>query len=261
MRYLLLFVFLIPASCCYAQQIKGSVFDKDTKLPINSAIVSMGNKQVFTNSFGEFSIAASGKDSLKITRLGYNTYRTVINNAMAPIHVELEPAKIVLNEVIVHSNREREFKKDSAENRLLYAKQFNYKGPTVMDAFKGGSVNPVKNTSQILNIDVITLINALTKKSTPEYKFKKTLLHDEQAEYVNQKFNHGLVAKVTKLKGDTLSVFMIQYRPAYKFTHKATDYEMELYIKDCYRKFLKDGLKGNELFNDSKKDSVRVELN
>ena len=130
-----------------------------------------------------------------------------------------------------------------------------------MDAFKGGAGNPVKNTSQILNLDVITLINALTKKSTPGYKFNKTLLRDEQADYVNQKFNHGLAAKVTGLKGDALSSFMVQYRPTYKFAHKATDYEMELYIKDCYRKFLKDGLNGGELFNDLKKDSVRVELN
>jgi hypothetical protein len=261
MKYLLLFAFFIGTNLCYAQQIKGSVIDKDTKLPINSAIVSIGNKQVFTNSFGEFSIAASGNDSLKIARLGYNTYRMVINNTMAPIHVELEPAKIVLNEVIVRSNREREFKKDSAENRLLYVKQFNYKGHTVMDAFKGGSGNPVKNTSQILNIDVITLISALTKKSTPEYKFKKILLHDEQAEYVNQKFNHGIVAKITGLKGDTLSAFILSYRPDYKFAHKVTDYEMELYIKDCYRKFLKDGLKGNTLFNSSKKDTAVFRLN
>ncbi|SHN12957.1 carboxypeptidase-like regulatory domain-containing protein [Mucilaginibacter sp. OK098] len=258
MRYLLLFVFLILASCCYAQQIKGSVFDKDTKLPINSAIVSMGKKQVFTNSFGEFSIAASGNDSLKIARFGYNTYRTVISNVMAPIHVELEPAKIVLNEVIVHSNREREFKKDSAENRLLYAKQFNYKGPTVMDAFIG---NPIKNPGELISIDVGTLIRALTKKSTREYKFNKLLLRDEQVEYVNQKFNHGIVSKITRLKGDTLSAFMMQYRPTYTFAHKVTDYEMELYIKDCYKKFLKDGLKGGELFIDSKKDSVQVELN
>ena len=130
-----------------------------------------------------------------------------------------------------------------------------------MDAFKGGSGNPVKNTSQILNIDVITLINALTKKSTAEYKFKKVLLRDEQAEYINQKFNHGTVSRITGLKGDTLSAFMVTYRPDYKFAHKVTDYEMELYIKDCYKRFLKDGLKGNTLFNSSKKDTAVFRLN
>jgi len=258
MKYLLLFAFFIGTNLCYGQLIKGRVVDKDTKLPVNGAIVSMGNKQAFTNSFGEFSITASGNDSLKIARLGYTPYKMMISIVMATIRIELEPAKIVLKEVIVHSNREREFKKDSAENRQFYDKQFNYKGPKVMDAFVG---NPIKNPGELISIDVVTLIRALTKKSTPEYKFNKLLLRDEKIDYVNQKFSHGLVSKVTGLKGDTLSAFIVQYRPTYKFAHTATDYEMELYIKDCYKKFLKNGFKGGELFNDSKKDSVRVELN
>jgi hypothetical protein len=261
MKYLLLFAFFVGTNLCYGQLIKGRVVDKDTKLPVNGAIVSIGNNQAFTNSFGEFSITASGNDSLKISRFGYNTYKALISNVIAFVRVELEPAKIVLEEVIVRSNREREFKKDSAENRSFYGKEFNYKGSTVMDAFKGGAGNPVKNTSQILNLDVITLINALTKKNTREYKFKKLLLRDEKTDYVNQKFSHGLVSKVTGLKGDTLSAFAVQYRPTYKFAHKATDYEMELYIKDCYKKFLKDGLNGVELFNSNKKDTAVFRLN
>lgn len=258
MKYLLLFAFFIGTSLCYGQQIRGRVVAMDTKLPVNGAIVTMGNHQAFTNYFGEFSIIASGNDSLKISRFGYNTYKALISNVIAFVHVELEPAKIVLEEVIVRSNREREFKKDSAENRRFYAKQFNYKGPTVMDAF----VHHVpKNTSELLTIDVLTLVKALTKKSTREYKFNKLLLRDEKTDYVNQKFSHGLVSRVTGLKGDTLSAFVVQYRPTYKFAHKATDYEMELYIKDCYKKFLKDGLKGGELFNSNKKDTAIFRLN
>jgi hypothetical protein len=114
-----------------------------------------------------------------------------------------------------------------------------------MDAF----VHHVPNsTSELLTVDVITLVRALTKKSTRAYKFNKLLLRDEKANYVNQKFSHGLVARVTGLKGDTLSAFVVQYRPTYAFAHKVTDYEMELYIKDCYQKFLKEGIKGDELF-------------
>jgi hypothetical protein len=177
---------------------------------------------------------------------------------MVAIRVELEPAKIVLKEVIVHSNREQEFKRDSTENRSFYNKEFKYKGPTVMDAFVG---NPIKNPGELISIDVVTLIRALTKKSTRAYKFNKLLLRDEKTDYVNQKFSHGLVSKVTGLKGDTLSGFIVQYRPTYKFAHKATDYEMELYIKDCYKKFLKDGLNRGELFNSSKKDTAVFRLN
>ncbi|WP_299590615.1 carboxypeptidase-like regulatory domain-containing protein [Mucilaginibacter sp.] len=258
MRSLLLFIFLIATTCCYGQHLKGKVVDKDTKLPVNGAIVTLGSKQAFTNSFGEFNIATSGNDSLKIACFGYKTYKTLVRNVMAAVHVELEPAKIVLKEVIIHSNREREFKKDSAENRSFYAKQFNYKGPTVMDAFVG---KPLKNPGELITIDVLGLARALTKKSTREYKFNKLLLRDEQADFVNQKLNHGLVAKVTGLKGDTLSAFMVSYRPHYKLAHKVTDYEMELYIKDCYKKFLKEGLKGEELFNSGKKDTAVFRLN
>ena len=244
MKYLLLVVFSIVSGFCYGQQIKGKVLDKDTKLPVNGAIVSIGTKIALTNILGDFSITASGNDSLKVTCFTYKPFHRLVTNAMETLRIELEPAKIVLNEVTIRSNRERDFKRDSAYNREFYAKQFNYKGPKVMDAFVG---KPLKNPGELLTIDVATLIRALTKKSTRAYKFNKLLLRDEKTDYINQKFSHGLVARVTGLKGDTLSVFVVQYRPTYAFAHKATDYEMELYIKDCYQKFLKEGIKG-ELF-------------
>ena len=243
MKYLLLFTFIFAALHGYGQQIKGKVVDNNTKLPINGAIVSVGNKVVFTNILGEFSIAATENDSLKVTCFAYKPYRLLVSNTMETLHIELEPAKIVLNEVTIHSNREREHKKDSAYNRQFYAKEFNYKGPKIIDAFVP-SASVSNNTSQLLTIDVITLVKALTKKNTHEYKFNKLLLRDEQTEYINQKFNHGIVSRVTGLKGDTLSAFIVQYRPTYKFAHKATDYDMELYIKECYKKFLKEGIKG-----------------
>jgi hypothetical protein len=261
MKYLLLFILLIAAICGYGQQIRGNVVYSDTKLPVTGALVSLGNKQAFTNSFGEFSIAAIGSnDSLKVTFLGYKTYKTRISIVMAHVHIELEPDKIVLQEVIVHSNRELEFKKDSTYNRKFYAKQFNYKGPKVMDAFVG---NPIKNPGELISIDLITLVRALTKKSTREYKFNKLLLRDEKTDYINQKFSHGLVSKVTGLKGDTLSTFIVNYRPTYEYAHKVSDYEMELYIKDCYRKFLKGGFSSNELFNSNsnKRDMDAFRLN
>jgi len=60
MKYLLLVVFIIVSGFCYGQLIKGKVLDKDTKLPINGAMVSVGNRIAFTNILGDFGIAASG---------------------------------------------------------------------------------------------------------------------------------------------------------------------------------------------------------
>jgi hypothetical protein len=248
LRYLLLFTLFIICGDACAQVLHGRVTDKATKLPVNGALVTLGTKQTFTNSFGDFSIpAARPADTLKVMFFGYKPYKMVVVNSMEAIHIELEAAKIALNEVTIHANRQLDFKKDSSANRGFYAKEFNYKAPKVTDAFVPAA-SAANNTSQLLTIDVITLVRALTKKSTREYKFNKLLLRDEQTAFVGQKFNRGIVSRVTGLKGDTLLAFVVKYRPTYQFTRKATDYDMELYIKACYKKFLKEGLKRDELF-------------
>ena len=260
MKYLLLFIFMMATGICFGQQIKGKVLDKDTKLPVNGAMVRLGDKVAFTNMLGDFGIAASATDSLKITCFTYKPFKLLVTNTVETLRIELQPAKIVLNDVVIRSNRERDFKRDSAAKREFYAKQFNYKAPRVIDAFVP-ALSASNNTSQLLTIDVGTLVRALTKKSSRAYKFNKLLLRDEKTDYVNQKFSHGLVAKVTGLKGDTLSAFVVQYRPTYAFAHKTTDYEMELYIRTCYQKFLKEGIKVDELFNSNRRDTALFKLN
>ena len=74
------------------------------------------------------------------------------------------------------------------------------------------------------------------------------LLMDEQADYIDRKFNRGIAAQVTSLKGDTLKEFLIRYRPTYQFAKKATDYEMDIYIKESFEKFKKEGMGGSNPF-------------
>jgi hypothetical protein len=173
------------------------------------------------------------------------------------LHIELEPTVISLNTVTVRGNRD--FKKDSIENRIAYAKQFNYKGPTVMDAITG---NLNKQPGELISINPLLLIAALTKKGTPEYKFNKTLIRNEQADYVDRRFNRGVVSRITHLKGDTLSEFLIRYRPTYQFAKKTTDYDMEVYIKESFKKFKREGFTGSNPFhNTSNKNTEPVKLN
>jgi len=244
MKYLIAFILLLIGHCC-AQQLRGMVVNTENKMPVASALVSMGKSHVYTDSFGQFSIDNSGSDSLIVSHMAFKTYKGVVSKAVANLRVTLEPAPIGLKEVNIHARREEEFKKDSIANREFYAAQFNYTGPKVMDAFTG---NPNKQPGELISINPILLIQALTKKGTPKYKFHKALLNNEQADYVNHRFNHGLVSRVTGLKGDTLSAFMVKYWPEYKFVHKSTDYEIEVYIKDCYRKFVGKGIKMDTLF-------------
>jgi hypothetical protein len=244
MKYLLLLSAILAALSSYGQKIKGTVVDKTTNLPVSGAMISWGNSKTYTNTAGVFEITAPTlNDSLKIIHFTYKTYTATVSKAISTLHIELEPAVILLNQVTVHG--EKNFKKDSVNNRIVYAKQFNYKGPTVMDAFTG---NPNKQPGELISINPLLLIAALTKKSTPEYKFNKTLIRDEQADYVDRKFNGNIAALVTDLKGDTLKEFLLRYRPTYQFAQKTTDYDMKVYIKESFEKFKTGGFKGDNLF-------------
>ena len=259
-KYLLLPIILLAGIYGYGQKTTGIVIDKTTKQPVSGALVSLGGTKTYTNASGEFKIDAVGlNDSLKIVHFAYKTYSGLASKVITCLHIELEPKVVALKEVIVHSNRESDFKKDSIENRIAYAKQFNYRGPTIKDAF---SDNPNKQPGELISINPLLLIAALTKKSTPEYKFNKMLIRDEEAEYVDRKFNRGTVSRITGLKGDTLSEFLIQYRPTYQFAKKATDYEMEVYIKESLEKFSKEGLAGSDPFYDTpNKNGKPVKVN
>ena len=232
--------------------------DKTTKQPLNGALVSLGKSKTFTNKFGQFELAApSLTDSLKIIHFAYRAYAVLLNKGTTTLLIELEPAVIYLNAVTVHGDRD--FKKDSIANRIAFTKQFNYKGPTLKNAFTG---NRNKQSGDLISLNPLLLIAALTKKSTPEYKFNKVLVRDEQAEYVGRKFNRGIVSRITGLKGDTLSAFLSAYRPTYSFAKIATAYDMEIYIRDSFKAFKKNGISYADPFHDqANKDVEPVKLN
>jgi hypothetical protein len=244
LKYLALFACIAVSIHTSAQKINGTVVDKSTQEPLAGALVSSGSARVFTNTFGRFEIVVPAmNDSLKIVHFAYKPYTTAIRRAIVILRIELVPAEIQLGMVTVRGSRN--FKKDSIENRIAYAKQFNYKGPTVMDAFSG---NLNKQPGELISVNPLLLIAALTKKSTPEYKFHQKIINDEQADYVDRKFNRGIVSRVTRLKGDTLAGFLIRYRPTYLFAKKATDYDMEVYIKKSYQRFRAEGFPSSNPF-------------
>jgi hypothetical protein len=228
---------LFVGASAFGQKVSGVVLDKTTRQPIISALVKAGNSAIRTNNIGQFEIDVPDPgDSIKVTALGYKTSIFSPGKPGVFLTIQLEPKVTKLNEVVIHGTRD--FKPDSLENRAAFAKQFNYKPPTVMDAF---STTNNGLPGIFLSVNPVTLIRALNKKNLPEYKFKQLLIKDEHDQYIDEHFNRGIVSRITVLKGDTLYEFLTRYRPTLAFTKKATDYDMEVYIKDCYKKFKKEG--------------------
>jgi hypothetical protein len=122
----------------------------------------------------------------------------------------------------------RDHKKDSINLRKDYANVFNYQPKKLSDAFVP---RPSNVPFAFVNIDLLTVLSAITKKSDRTYKLKNALLKDEQADYVATRFNRGLVTRVTGLKRDSLNTFIDKYYPTVEWVKKKSDYDIIQYIK------------------------------
>lgn len=236
-----LFLLICIAFCMpvYAQKVTGLVIDKATKQPLSGVFIKTALATTRTNQLGQFEIALTDpNDSLKVTAFGYQTLIVAAGKPNVLLVVALSPKIENLNEVTIYGDRS--FKKDSLANRADFARQFNYKGPRVIDAF---THRTNFSPGELLSVNLLVLVQALTKKSTPEYKFNKLLIRDEHEQYVDEHFNRGIVSGITPMKGDTLAAFLLQYRPGYDFVKKSTDYDMKVYIRTCFKKFKDAGYK------------------
>jgi hypothetical protein len=67
--------------------------------------------------------------------------------------------------------------------------------------------------------------------------FQARLIEDEQDKFIDHRFTHYIVKKITGLEGDALDSFMLRFRPSFQFTKIASDYEFYDYIKLAYQDY------------------------
>ncbi len=237
MKTTLLPLFILLTVCSQAQTLHGVVLDRQTGNPIAGAHIVQGLSSSLSSSQGRFDFQLFVmSDSIGVYAYGYKFRRIPVGPQLLAdtLTVYMQPLSSQLTGVEIRSRRN--YKVDSLNNRNQFAKQFNYKGPSVMDAFTGDYKSPFQPASASINL--LTLAGALTKKMSKEYKFKQKLLDYEQENYIDDRFNEDLVTSITKLKGDSLHEFMRTYRPSKKYLETVTRYDLLPYIKESYDKFV-----------------------
>lgn len=234
-RYLtILFIFAFIGA--RAQVITGRILADTSNRPLTATIVTHSGHQTSSDANGEFSVPVSGSgETIKVFAIGYKIYFYPVKDIKTDrVIIRLKGVSIMLRDVMIRANRDH--KKDSLNLRKDYAQVFNYQPPKLTDAI----VSPPSNVPfAFVNIDLLTVFSALTKKSDPKYKLKNELLKDEQADYVATRFNRGLITRVTGLKGDSLTTFIDKYYPTIEWVKKTSDYEMIRYIKTKVVEFRK----------------------
>ena len=187
-----------------------------------------------TDSLGRYSLVVSETDSIWFSYLGKPTPKYAVQNIrnIQLFEVALHVNITELKQVMV---KPPNYKLDSIQNRLDYAKAFNFQKP-------GVSVSSLPITSGTspagVGMDLGEFINIFRfRRNRNMLAFQERLLREEQDKYIDHRFSRALVIKLTKLKGPDLDTFMARYRPSLFLVQNATEYEFQLYIKKSYEKF------------------------
>lgn len=213
--------------------VKGTVYDMSRRLTLSGvSVMSTSGSGTVTDSLGNYSIIVRETDSIWFSYLNKPTPKfavgTIVNTSS--FEVALHVPVTELKEVRVIP---RDYKFDSTQNRLDYAKGFNFQKP-------GLAINNPPSSGFGVGLDLDQLINMFSfKKNRRMLAFQQRLIQDEQDKYVDHRFTKPFVKKITGLTGNEMDFFMKNYRPSYEFTVSSSDYEFAEYIKLAWQLYEK----------------------
>ena len=232
MRFGLFFLLFLASVKCFAQQkpIEGIVFDKDSKERIASVSVHdiTNGIAVYDNLKGVFSIKANEGDQLVFTRQDYHSDTVKVKNQETVV-VYMSRIAIQLKLVTV---------RDSAltpEKRLEATKQDYTKIYGSLAYDDALSVAPGGGAG--LSIDA--LWNSISRSGRNATRLRQFIQQDYEQNVIDYRFNRNFVSRITGLKDEKLSSFMIRYRPGFFTTQTMTDYEFITMIRANARRFLR----------------------
>lgn len=210
-------------------RLKGTVYDSTRSYPVISvSVLTSSGRGTVTDVFGNYEIEVKETDSIWFSYLNKATIKYAVAKIFdasrfdIALHVNIP----VLKEVIV---RPRAYRLDSIQNRIDYAKAFNWEKP---------KLSPGVNSDGSVGFDLDEIIRMFQfRKNKSAAKFRDRLLEEEREKFVDHRFNKALVLRLTGLVGAARDSFMAICRPSYEMCLYTSDYDFQFYIKKCYEAY------------------------
>jgi hypothetical protein len=223
-------------------KIRGMVYDSSRNYPLEAvSVLSSSGHGTITNSDGFYEIEVTETDSIWFSYLNKATVKfpvLKITNTLS-FDISILVSVPTLREVKI---RPHNYRQDSIQNRIDYAKIFNYEKPKLKPQ------TPQYGAGMGFDLDEI--INMFRfKRNRSMASFQKRLLFQEEDKFIDHRFNKALVRRLTLLEGNELDSFMRIYRPSYTFTKFAGEYDFQYYIKEAFYRF-KKGLRPEGTLNE-----------
>ena len=219
--------------------ISGTVYDSTKQYIVPGVIVkSTGGGTTITDSLGIYHINTTEKDSISFYYANKPTQKFPVkkinsyNDFDISLQVRVFEKYRLLKEVKIFT---KNYRQDSAENRVAYSNIFDYHRPGLRTTTTPGTPP---------GLDINELINVFRfRRNKQNLAFQKRLMEEEEDKYVNYKFNSTLLKRVTGLTGVSLDKYKTLYKPTYEFVVSATELEFYEYILSTVGKFkMKEGL-------------------
>jgi hypothetical protein len=211
-------------------KIRGTVYDSSRSNPMQAvSVISSSGKGTITNVEGFYEIEVSEKDSIWFSYLNKPTAKFPVLRITNPLSfdISLHVHVPVLREVKI---RPKNYSQDSVQNRIDYAKVFNYERPKLKPVAPQYGVGA--------GFDLEAIINMFRfRHNKSMLSFQHRLIEQEHEKFVDHRFSKALVRRLTELTGSELDSFMSVFRPSYMFTLLSAEYDFQLYIKNSFERF------------------------
>lgn len=230
LRTYLLFGFM-AASCPAISQlieVKGVIYDISQKTPLEAVTVMATNGAgTYTDAFGRYSLKVRPTDSLYFSYQGKETakYPVLKMEDYTQFNMALHVYVHSLPTVIV---RPPDYRMDSAQNRMDYAKYFAYRKPNPISSINVGPTGVGMDPNEIINMFRF-------KRNRQLASLQRRLVAEEQDKYVDFRFTKKFITELTGLNGEDLNAFMKKFRPPYDFVAITNQLELGYYIQQCYK--------------------------
>ena len=210
-------------------KLKGTVYDSTRSYPVISvSVITSSGKGTVTDVFGNYEIEVKETDSVWFSYLNKPTIKYAVAKIFDASHfdIALHVNIPVLKEVIV---RPRAYRLDSIQNRIDYAKAFNWEKP---------KLSPSVNSDGSVGFDLEEIIRMFQfRKNRSAASFRDRLLEEEREKFIDHRFNKALVLRLTGLVGAARDSFMLICRPTYEMCLYTSDYDFQFYIRKCYEAY------------------------
>jgi len=210
----------------------GKVYDAAAHviMPGVSIIVLHRNEGMQSDDHGRYYLHVKAGDTLQFSFVGYTSRKLFVpgGNEFFSEDVYLTEKDLDLPEVNIKGFRS--YRQDSVDNRKFNATIFNYRQPSATSKVLGSILSPYG----------IHMPYHRARHGNSLSRFQDKLVEEEQARFVDYKFNQQLVRSITGLAEPQLSDFMHKYRPSYEFVSSVSEYDfLEQIMTDC-RSYLRE---------------------